>query len=164
MGLDISVSMTPNEFIEYYADLPRDEAVRPEFEAALGRLGVPGHKPYSCRPGGYSGLHLVRVAYAKLKGWPVNWDRHGGTVNVAACEAALESHLVNHSDCDGWYLPDTFEHPNVGSVSIGSSRKLVAELMELDRKTMDERTGESWDVVFVAAVLSAFGGQPIKFH
>ncbi len=164
MGLDISVNVTPKEVLDSYELKDHPELLR-LFQQACEREMLKEDETISTRPGSYSGLHRLRTAYAEHKGIktdgkPTEWQ----TGNVL-----LESHLVHHSDCDGWYLPDDFDKPILQEsgrtvTSIGSSKRLLAELRELDREKMQEWAASAWDAVFVAAVASVFCDEPIKFH
>lgn len=110
----------------------------------LGELGVTWRVPPG-RPGrrsraattsfGYSTVHFLRRAYALTKaGKPVTpvstipeMERDS---DVVAEEAEMfESHLLCHSDSDGFYVPVDFEHPEVvDGQFVGSSQRLLAEL------------------------------------
>jgi hypothetical protein len=118
------------------------------------------------RPGSYSGLHIVRSQYAKLKGWPIGNDGR------YICDGlAQKSHLINHCDAQWYYLPVDFPDPqwiDTGkgyAVSIGSSVRLLAELWELYavRELWPVDFARRWDAVFLPALASVACGVPIEF-
>jgi hypothetical protein len=117
----------------------------------------------STRPGSYHGIHRVRVMYAKFKGWPCT-DRETVVMLEGDCPARA-SHLVNHSDCDGLYLPTKFDTPiwHEG-VSIGSSPRLLDELREIEHVEKGENQQWAWDAIYVAALASVLCRAAIHFE
>jgi hypothetical protein len=81
------------------------------------------------------------------------------------------SHLINHCDCTGYYLPDEFTDPQWiettgdNPLSIGSSVKLLNELTELltVRDTWPPDLQLRWDAVFIPVVASVVYHEVIKF-
>lgn len=165
MGLDIWVAARPDKVLENY-ELEDQPELKRLFKEACVALGLASDQEISTRPGSYSGIHRVRTAYAKMKGIDTGedhaeWQRKD--------DVLPDSHLVHHSDCDGYYLPSDFIKPiradqdGNGCVSIGSSVRLLAELRELDRAKLEEYTQRAWDAVFVPAVASVFMRRVIYF-
>lgn len=163
MGLDISVSVNPKALIDNLELNGESWGVNhPETAIALIKSICGNEDTVHTRPGSYSGLHALRDAFIKFK-----------NIEVPEMQTVHESHrkyhLLNHSDCDGWYLPDDFEEVIfTHDVCVGSSYALLRELqeMELERaKLPDEYNwGRPWDHLYVAAVASVVSGQPISFH
>ena len=158
MGLDISVSATP-------AEVKREIAGNPEmllvFENACTNLGLEDERKIGTRPGSYVGLHRVRTAYARVKGV----DAGDSLVDWQKRNPLPMSHLVMHSDCGGWYLPEDFVKPMWNeSVTVGSSVRLLAELREIDREGLDGVEGSAFDAIVVPAVASVHLRVPISFH
>jgi len=162
MGLDILINTVVSEIVDCVSDL--DNALQ-ENEAKRILATMDQDKRLATRPGSYGGIHVLRCAYARMKGWKVE----GHT-----CEINNEtggSHLISHSDCDGYYLPDDFVSPqwfersNGESVSVGSSVKLLSELTELlaVKDQWPEGFQWRWDAVFVAAVASIVCREVITF-
>ena len=139
MGLAISVGM-----------LDEDEAYREMFDglaATLAQAGITGYRepervPQTmrahCDSFPYSFLHYLRRCYALL--------REGKPITVAEDDDALKvdddlveelsidssSHLLCHSDAEGYYVPVDFAEPLFSDEeSIGSSQRLLAELREV---------------------------------
>ena len=83
------------------------------------------------------------------------------------------SHLVNHSDCEGYYLPDDFPEPQwirttgerESALSVGSSVRLLSELTELleSKDEWPDEFGWRWDALFVAAIASVVSRSVIVF-
>ena len=89
----------------------------------------------ACTAFGYSTVHFLRRAYALTKaGRPVtpvsaipDMERDNDVVDAES--TMFESHLLCHSDSDGFYVPVDFAHPEVaGGQLVGSSQRLLAEL------------------------------------
>jgi len=115
----------------------------------------------------YLGIHLLRAEYASMKG--LQYSPHD---EVSGSVTNLNSHLISHSDTSGWYLPDRFDDPifadsDAGySVSIGSSYKLLDEMLELlaVKDKWPQGFEQLWDALFIAAVASVVCNKPIRFH
>jgi len=168
MGLDVIVNVR----MEYLSDLISELEDPVAISEANRILFNMDKKAYSVRtsPGSYAGIHRVRMQYSIMKGW---WFGTGGHLvlkwnSIPFIEGPAKiSHLINHSDCDGWYLPEDFEEPQwVGSISIGSSQRLLAELLEMLPSIRQWRydVDYSWDAIFIAAVASVVSNEPIKFN
>lgn len=164
MGLDIEVDATVaqvhDRLMEKHRYAKGEQADRIGMDLIhLGMLEqeqlYDRRKSISTRPGSYSGLHVVRGEYAKLQGWPV--DAKGHAISHAE-ELTQYSHLINHSDCDGCYVPYDFEKPiwTDNELSIGSSVRLLEELRELESRLplMDQYTREAWGAVYLPALAS----------
>lgn len=166
MGLDISVNVTVGEVLERLSELDnklQENEARRILEAMDSDSGVD-----SC-PGSYSGLHVVRREYALMKGWSESVEGY----TVAIDDRTSQSHLISHSDCDGYYLPDDFDEPQWldssscdGAVSVGSSVKLLSEVTELlaIKDKWPENFQRRWDAVFIVAVASVLSRQMVVFH
>ncbi len=168
MGLDISVNVLAKAVREAlkYSDFGVKHP-----EAALKLITEDRHPDddiIHTRPGSYSGLHRVRAAYIAIKG--LDQEPKVTDENRGIPESHKSSHLLNHSDCEGWYLPDDFSEIFwYDQITIGSSVRLLSELedMELERAKLPSAPynwGHSWDQVYIAAVASVVCRQPIKFH
>jgi hypothetical protein len=92
----------------------------------------------------YSQIHAVRRIYAYLRAGLEPTPLHGDGASqdpVLLAEYARDandSHLINHSDMDGFYVPIDFPDPLVASglesvegVAVGSSYRLRDELREI---------------------------------
>lgn len=118
-------------------------------------------------PGSYSGLHVVRTQYARLKGWPID-ERSNRYISGGPAE---KSHLINHCDAEGYYLPWDFPEPqwiDTGrghALAVGSSNRLLSEVMELlsVKEQWPEGFQYRWDAVFLAAFASVLMDAPIQF-
>lgn len=171
MGLDISVNVTVKEVLQA---LKYDDCGVKDRAHAIEILanGYEDEDDDIHSGQSYSGIHKVRVAYSILKGWPLqNNGRHADPA------ASANSHLCNHEDNQGWYLPEDFTEPawipeGIVSTSVGSSVRLLAELEELQetRKALARGAfegmtwGWEWDNIYIAAVASVVCRTPIKFH
>jgi hypothetical protein len=165
MGLDIKVFTTVGEvracLDDLENDLQKNEALR-----ILDKHQDDDSQIWSA-PGSYSGLHVVRTEYAKLKGWPIEDGRYAS----ADSKESKRSHLINHGDSEGYYLPFDFPEPvwiNTGkdyAISVGSSDRLLSELCELlaVKDKWPEGFQYRWDAVFIAAVSSVACRAPIEF-
>jgi hypothetical protein len=153
MGLDIIVDASVQDVLdgieaEHEERFRKSLAILPDMPNRI-----------QTRPGSYAGLHRLRVAYCTFMAWPL--DETGFHAKIPG--PAEESHLCNHSDCEGWYLPDMFENPVwADETSIGSSDKLLEELLEMDDAAIAGVEYE-WASMFVAAVASVTCGKVIKF-
>lgn len=167
MGLDIRINVMPCRVLEEC----EDAALLAAFRAAVDRLELDYEEPIRTRPGSYHGLHRLRRAYAEslgLTGYDATseWEQSVDDSRIAT------SHLIQHSDCDGYYLPDDFPEPAwltvpkgayVGRhcISVGSSVRLLAELQSFDPVARDVQ--EEWDSVFVTAVASVVRREVVRF-
>lgn len=165
MGLDIHVDVLAGDILTEIDDW-KDDAQRREARRVFCEMEP--NQPIHVRTGSYHGLHLLRQQYAKLKGWPIDDEYH-----VPIYSETQNSHLVNHSDCEGYYLPDDFPEPqwitssaeNGFQLSVGSSVRLLAELSELltVRDNWPEDFGWRWDNLFAAAFASVVSRRVIRF-
>lgn len=170
MGLDISVNVTVKQVREA---LKYDDCGVKDRAQAIEILADFSDDENIHSGQSYSGIHKVRVAYSILKGWPLlDNGRHADPV------ASVNSHLCNHEDNEGWYLPEDFIEPawlkssDGLSTSVGSSVRLLAELEELQETRKALARGEfegltwgwEWDNIYIAAVASVVCFAPIKFH
>ena len=165
MGLDIHVDVLAGDILTEIDEWP-DPVQRKEARRCFCEMDP--NQPIHTRTGSYHGLHRIRQQYAKLKGWPIDDSFH-----VPITEETRGSHLVNHSDCDGYYLPDDFPDPEwirttgkrESALSVGSSARLLAELTELVavRDSWPDDFEWSWDAIFAAAFASVVSRRPIRF-
>ncbi len=160
MGLDIHVNVTAKQVA---SDIRFCEQITHP-ETALALLGaIEANSKIHTRPGSYAGLHVVREHFARIHGLP-KFDC-GFVFGKEQPKEWDPFHLLNHQDCEGWYLPNDFPKPAwLGTISVGSSVRLLNELqeMELERATNPD-WGPRWDAVYLAAVASVVTRQPIKF-
>lgn len=91
----------------------------------------------------YSFLHYLRRAFARLReGQPVTPVKDGEDPSTDPCiedaSSMMNSHLLCHSDCEGYYVPiefaeiifDTGNRGLPGGM-LGSSQRLMKELIEV---------------------------------
>jgi hypothetical protein len=145
MGLGIEVG--------YLQDMLGNDAEGAEwFRSALKTLnevlsseGLGAHDEPESLPCGvissgfpYSFLHYLRRAYACLaQDLPIRTgELTVADESLAADEASmLSSHLLVHSDAEGYYVPIDFAdpvfHDDLPGCMLGSSQRLLAELLEL---------------------------------
>ena len=151
MGLAIGVGLLD--------DLDRNDAegaqwFRRELAAidqVLARAGLPAHREperfetplfelrRSCTSFPYSFLHYLRRAFAHARlGLPIPDDEQLQPEHDAVAEDAsmmLDSHLLCHSDAEGYYVPVDFADPifddEVPGGMLGSSQGLLRELLEI---------------------------------
>ncbi len=157
MGLDIRLDVSPWRV----SDECSDATLKQAFNAAAERLDLPYSETIHTQPGSYHGLHRLRRAYAQSRGMT---PADGCEWEQSQAAADLHSHLVSHSDADGYYIPDDLNGPShwlpgaatkfhAGHfVSVGSSQRLLAELQSFDPVAFGVH--EEWDAVFVVAVAS----------
>jgi len=163
MGLDIKVFANTRELRGCLDDLD-NELQKNEALRILDTMQ--NEEEIWTAPGSYSGLHVVRNEYAKLKGWPL--DANGRYISDGPAE---KSHLINHCDAQWYYLPVDFPEPqwvaSTGTyfISIGSSVRLLSEVTELlaVKDKWPEGFQHRWDAVFLAAVASVACRVPIEF-
>ena len=165
MGLDISVNVKVGEALEeirsdWENELQKNEAIR-----ILEEMGQ--YEMLSTKTGSYAGLHVLRREYARMKTWT------DYSTEKDLTPRHLASHLLNHSDCDGWYLPEKFDSPvwcesdgDKYHVSIGSSYRLLEELCEMlaHKDQWPEDIQWRWDALFVVAIASSATRTPVEFH
>lgn len=163
MGLDIRVNVTVAQMRKNLSKL--DNGIQ-QSEALRIMLNMDDDKTIVTQPGSYRGLHVVREVYAEMREWPEY------STALPFNEAHSSSHLMNHSDCDGWYLPERFDLPQwiprsegKDSISVGSSYKLLEELTSMlaAKDKWPESLHWRWDAVFIAAVASVVCHCPIEF-
>lgn len=176
--------------------------------AVLQREGLPAHcepesfspplheRMHSCTSFPYSFVHYLRRAFAHMReGLPIPDDdqlrpEHDSVVDDAA--SMLDSHLLCHSDCEGFYVPVAIGDPIFDDAlpggMLGSSVGLLAELIEVAphigialadgrptpsceaelRAIEDDgplwRERLVWYALFEAATLSVEHGTLIVFH
>ncbi|MGW4241410.1 hypothetical protein [Nocardia sp. NPDC004722] len=136
MGLDIAVGVDDDEKREELDRLTlllRDEGIvwqQPESCELL-----PGRATRTSMP--YSALYCLHRVYARCKaGLPVTPVSHTAEVDadhevVSAERSMVESHLLVHSDVDGYYIPVDFDLPVIVGEDyerVCSSQGLLAEL------------------------------------
>jgi hypothetical protein len=138
VSVDILSQMDDEEGIEYY----RSEF--DELSAELAENGVTWTEPDAPAADkgrarllsfGYSTLHYLRRVYALHKRGaevtPVLPDEELDTELERDESYNLFSHLICHSDCDGYYVPVDFGDPlYLDAGSVGSSQRLLRELRE----------------------------------
>ncbi|WP_310422037.1 hypothetical protein [Chamaesiphon sp. VAR_48_metabat_135_sub] len=138
---------TDEEEIEDYKEIYRS------LDRFLLRCGLPGHKkpesvelPYRGESDNfsYSSIHYLRRAYVHMcKGFEViPFDgEYASKDRLLAAEydsPSIYSHLVYHSDCEGFYVPVNFPSPLIPAVEddvlggiVGSSYCLLRELVSV---------------------------------
>ena len=88
-------------------------------------------------------------------------------------ETAENRFCVNHSDCDGHYLPTNFDKPICNEdLSVGSSVQLLKELREIERQWIvdglalhkDKGLQYVWDCLYLAALASVSCKRTIYFE
>lgn len=165
MGLDIRVNVTVAQVRDNLSKLD-NELQQMEALRIMDNEDMDDDETIVTEPGSYHGLHVVREVYAELREWPEY------STALPFNEAHSSSHLMNHSDCDGWYLPERFDTPQwiIGpdekySISVGSSYKLLEELTSMlaSNDKWPESLHRRWDAVFIAAVASVVCHCPIEF-
>lgn len=161
MGLDISVNVTGQELWDALEDMGADERDKAIARAWLDDGDTRLQEKINTRTGSYGGLHILRRAYANMKGWPLVEGQMGA---FYPGEESNGSHLCNHSDCDGWYLPDTFDPPT-HNPSVGSGPRLREELREL-MAVIDEKHEDYWRLIalYIPALACVYCRAPIDFH
>jgi hypothetical protein len=159
MGLAICIGMLADLIKQDEEDANRFRATMSRINEVLIEKGLPAHRepeelpPLKSREAyvghPYSDLHYLRRFYAHVQDDP-DWvptltpdgeDPARDPVVVEETEI-LYSHLLCHSDCDGFYLPIQFENFIVDSRSqnripggvLGSSYHLLDELTEIASK------------------------------
>ncbi|GAB3209176.1 hypothetical protein [Nocardia tengchongensis] len=118
----------------------------------LAREGLPLHREPTVRGAAvtrdrisgvpYSFLHYLRRAYARACEYPDQPLTPVAEAESAADDPAIEavgstftSHLICHSDCEGYYVPVDFhevlfsEHLAIDGAIVGSSTALLRELV-----------------------------------
>lgn len=132
------------------------------------------------RIGSYSALHILRRFAAKQDGW--DGDRYKAAHGYKSYESmdglydddyylgrSKFPHLIDHSDCEGYYLPIDFEKPffHKELSSVGSSVRLKAELETL-KPDIDSKGGDYekklWDKMYSLACESVKHRLPIVFY
>lgn len=147
MGLAIGVGPYGSYDAEDLDEMrPQLDADMARINSQLATLGLPPHTEnqaefdfdsqafISSFP--YRFLHFLRaVAYHHSLGLPLPDQQAKGYDAADDYDGAsmLESHLLNHSDCDGYYVPVDFDAPLVDDefdgVILGSSVALQRELL-----------------------------------
>jgi hypothetical protein len=151
MGLSISVG--------YLADLEHNDAegaawfseILEKLNAVLEQHGLQAHREpthlpelesrSACPSFPYSFLHYLRRVYAHAKRdptWraePLETGRDPAQDDVLDEEIFMfESHLLNHADGEGYYVPQEFEdviyEDDIAGTMIGSSQHLLRELIQ----------------------------------
>jgi hypothetical protein len=109
----------------------------------LGRHEEPeALPPWEARSVGsfpYSFLHYLRRAYAcVLEGAPMRTGELTDEDDEFIAEvtvSVMDSHLLSHSDCEGFYVPQSFDGPlcddELPGSFAGSSQRLLAELVRV---------------------------------
>jgi hypothetical protein len=151
MGLAIGVGVFADLIIHDSEGADWTRRSLAELNAALQRAGLPEHHeperfeqpPHqsmrSCTSFPYSFLHYLRRAFAHVReGLPVPDDdnlrpEHDSIVEDAS--TMFDSHLLCHSDAEGFYVPIDFAEPifddDVLGSMLGSSHALLRELIEV---------------------------------
>ena len=201
MGLAVSVDIISqvyddDEGVEYYRSQFR------ELSAELAENGVTWTEPDTRANDrgralllsfGYSTLHYLRRVHALLtRGAEVTPVPPGEDLDMELERDEsymLASHLICHSDCDGYYVPVEFGDPlYLDAGSVGSSHALLRELRECaphigveltaDGELTDEEAKrvndmadghpyqyelEAWILLFEAARVSVASGHAVVF-
>jgi hypothetical protein len=175
MGLAVGVGLLE--------DLTRNDAegaqwLRRELAALdpiLARAGLPAHREpdrfevplfqlrRSCTSFPYSFLHYLRRAFAHVRvGLPIPDDDELRPEHDAVVEDAstmFDSHLLCHSDAEGYYAPVDFAEPifddEVLGGMLGSSQGLLRELVEVAPHIGVELTSEGRPTPVCEAELQA---------
>lgn len=158
MGLDIVVYANVDDVCEVISAC--ENGVKDK-ELALELLKkFKGKDSIGTRPGSYGGLHVVRRKFTDF----MKIESEPDFIHSKGIPVAHEPfHLLNHSDCDGWYLPESFFKPVwCDYVSIGSSVSLLGELESI-APDQSEDWFSKWAALYVPAVASMVSGRPIKF-
>jgi len=153
MGLAIEVGYLADMLAQGDAEAAEDfESTLAEVNRVLASEGLPQHveprnaptQATRCSTAGfpYSTLHYLRRAYAHRVRDP-QWSAApvpagvdpAADPEVEAQTEQFDSHLLCHSDAEGWYLPIDFaqvvfanEHDDIPGGMLGSSQRLRAEL------------------------------------
>lgn len=152
MGLVLRVPATPDDVRRELSGRTFTE-MAPEAIRILDWLdpeSTHGNDCISLSVGGYSGMHRLRA--------------------VAEESGQDCPHLQDHSDCDGWYLPENFVNPVMvpdavpGKLptSIGSSRRLLTELWSIRNQAKEAGYSHEWSCFFICAVASVAMHVPVK--
>lgn len=156
MGLDITIGALAGSI---GVDDEGEDMIRhdlSQINAVLRDNGLPEHKepeelpPFEWRPTlvglGYSWIHYLRRIQAHLdedptwKPTPVDQDGldEDTTADDVIGSCNMNLHLLWHSDCEGYYLPQDFRHvlmdvdeDRIPGAMLGSSVRLMKELVEL---------------------------------
>lgn len=147
MGLAIGVG----DLAAALRDDPEDcDALEQDFDrlnAVLRQFGLPTHTEPRDLPEleyesvvsfPYSFLHFARRMYARLRlGKPAE-PVVGGDLSaeddtdIESVSSLQDSHLLYHSDCDGYYVPIDFERPlldeEITGGAVGSTQGLLREI------------------------------------
>lgn len=206
MGLAIGIGVLADLIIhdEEGADWQRSSLAK--LDAVLGRNALPAHREpehfvarmnrRACTSFPYSFLHYLRRAFAHVReNLPVPDDEQLQPEHDSVVEDAgtmFDSHLLCHSDAEGFYVPIDFDEPifddDVPGGMLGSCHGLLRELIEVaphigielidDRPTPACEAGLLaiedggplwrerlvWYTLFEAATLSIEHGTAIVFH
>jgi hypothetical protein len=100
---------------------------------------VPRFKTRSVRSFPYSFLHYLRRAYAcMIDKKPIRTGELTDADDALIEDVTLslmDSHLLSHSDCEGFYVPQAFDDPicdnDLPGGFAGSSQKLLRELLRV---------------------------------
>jgi hypothetical protein len=152
MGLAVSVGVLPYLALHDAEGFESSRRAFSRLSQALVAEGISWHEPELTDPpadlgfgGGfsYSYLHrLHRIRALMSLGEPVTPAPEPGTAQYDRDEEKIEgeagildSHLLCHSDCEGYYVPVDFSDPLflpadqvTGGGMVGSSQRLLAEL------------------------------------
>ncbi|GID12142.1 hypothetical protein Aru02nite_30310 [Actinocatenispora rupis] len=148
MGLAVAVGIVPDEETDAEERAERRAeadalAVELAMEGVRWREPERGRVPATRAHVGsfsYSCLHTLRRVYALLdEGRPVTPAAADTAEDdaevVESVSLMFESHLLNHSDCEGYYVPAEFDDPLflppdrvAGGGMVGSCQALLAEL------------------------------------
>lgn len=186
MGLSVVVGLLADMKANDPEGAEHLEAELAELSAALVAAGLPPHREpdaaemWEGEGYGYAGLHALRqVAGLLWRGLPIprapritGEVADDGDALSAAVHAALTdggacppfAHLMQHSDAQGWYVPQDFEAPvpplESGEFAadmwwIGSAPRLAAEVAELAAALGVPQDMECLDAPLLAALDAA---------
>lgn len=179
MGLALCVGMLADSLSGEPDEAQYFEEQLTRINEVLAKVGLPAHNEptalpsgltFSCSMWGYSGLHYLRriAAWDALnEGLPDPGDDSASqdplinTYNQRALQDAsiAYTHLMLHSDAEGYYLPQAFDEVlfpedqlGIAGSMIGSASKLYAECVKLaHRLRLPQETHAESDQVLEAA-------------
>lgn len=93
------------------------------------------------RLGGYSTLHWIRYLAVKSEGYSKSWDEfmkeYNYNINEFVDKYYQYRELLNHSDCDGLYIPSHCYPNDNDNIFLGDFDELRKELIRLNQKLVD---------------------------
>lgn len=193
MGLDAGVGSIIQEIpgSEYFDQESYDwqlevaesiNEIAKKFNQDIDFKSRPGKHIINVRIGNYSALHVLRRFAAEIDGW--DKEKYRTQQDISKCNDTMNGlydydyylrkskfkHLIDHSDCEGYYLPFDFETPGVTNDknhSIGSSVRLkheLEEIMDAINETNNLEIETIWDRIYELACLSVQHQLPIEFY